>query len=205
MDSLSDDDQPVPPPSPAKKPRKKRERPSEEIITQNLREKREEWEKGGGRIPLEERKRLQDQAIGLLLTGLSVKETAAQIGVDVRKVYKWMQSPSFRAKLDRSRSSIADVGLARLTTLTAKAITALEEALQSPNEKYKIIAARVILSVHQSWEHSHAIKERIAELERSFGAVDWGSGSIKPEAVAGTVIELSPDAIRDPSEDNPEA
>lgn len=75
----------------------------------------------------------QQNAITVLLTGLSDREVAETVGVCRETVTKWrLYHPAFRAELNRQRHELWEHGLDRMRSLVPRAMAALEAVLNDP-------------------------------------------------------------------------
>jgi hypothetical protein len=91
----------------------------------------------------------QEQAIQALLTGASVNEAAKNAHIGRTTLYRWLNDTRFRAAYRAAQERSQAWTVNRLQVLAAKAIQALEHALddrESP-AMVKVEAARVVLEL----------------------------------------------------------
>lgn len=86
----------------------------------------------------------QENAVDLLIQGLSDKEVAEKVGVSRQTVNEWQnRNPLFIAELNRRRQEVWGSQVERLRKLVREAVDVLEEAL-----KAKEMETRLKASVH---------------------------------------------------------
>ena len=84
----------------------------------------------------------QQNAIDLLITGTSDRETAEAIGVARQTVTEWRNHDyEFMAALNRKRADVWGAQTGRLQSLVAKAVDVLESNLDSDDERISQAAA----------------------------------------------------------------
>lgn len=80
----------------------------------------------------------QQNAIGLLITGLTDREVAERVGVRRETVTKWrLYHPAFRAELNRIRKGLWEQGVDRLRNLVPDAVSVLEEVIHDINNPHR--------------------------------------------------------------------
>ncbi len=78
----------------------------------------------------------QEQAIGLMLAGTSLPDTAAQLGVGRGTLYRWLrEDPDFIAAWNGWRRDLARAARSRLLTIGDTAVTTVQEAIEKGNAK----------------------------------------------------------------------
>ena len=88
----------------------------------------------------------QVQAVELLLLGESVTDTVRKLRIDRKTLYRWRQSPHFRAEFNRRQAEAMEARGQRLRSLSEKAIGVIERHLDEGSLKaatalLKLVAA----------------------------------------------------------------
>lgn len=123
-------------------------------------------------------------ALDAILTGVTVTEAAAAVGVHRGTMHRWLADPSFVASLNRRRAENRAAAEARLTSLLSNAISAVEAALDRGDAKTALALLRGLglLTGHPSpigptdpgrVEQEH----RIEELFSTFSLASFGATS----------------------------
>jgi hypothetical protein len=129
------------------------------------------------------------QAAGMLASGVSTVDVAAELGVDRWTVRKWRERPEFQREYQRIVAAITEENVAQAVTglrrLAPKAIKRMDEGMDADTEKgdtdhtIRLRAAGMALdripelSRHQTVEVGGELALLIAETdERSDGASD---------------------------------
>jgi len=112
--------------------------------------------------------RNQRKAIQALLEFTTIEEVAEAIGVNPRTVYRWLDDASFRNALSRAEGEMIDRVTRRLLVLGDKAIEAIEDILDNPDQRgagNKRLASQAILGqLLKLWELRN-IEQRVTALE----------------------------------------
>lgn len=87
----------------------------------------------------------QENAIDLLITGKSDKDTGEVCGVSRQTVIAWKREPEFHAELNKRRAALWQEDIDRLRSLVGDSITILAEDLQADSKKVRREAAVHIL------------------------------------------------------------
>ena len=78
----------------------------------------------------------QEQAISLMMSGMSLPDTAARLGVVRGTLYRWIrEDPEFIAAYNGWRRDLARVARSRLLSITDSAIRAVQEAVEKGNAR----------------------------------------------------------------------
>ena len=77
----------------------------------------------------------QQQAIGLLLGGCSLTDTARRAGVGRGTLYQWRRSEKFVAALESWRGDMEQAARSRLLNLSGMGLKAIHRALESGDAK----------------------------------------------------------------------
>lgn len=103
-----------------------------------------------------------------LLTSKTQREAAAKAGITPRRLREIMRDPEFSAEYTRRKAEIVDDATRSIQGVYQKAITALEEVIDSEEAtpRDKINAARAILEHGQQFTETNEVLTRIEDLER---------------------------------------
>ena len=78
----------------------------------------------------------QEKAISLMGEGMSLPETATQLGVSRGTIYRWLRDePEFIAAFNAWRKDQTRTARARLLTISESAVTAVQTAIEQGNAK----------------------------------------------------------------------
>src|SRR5437016_3716175 len=103
--------------------------------------------------------RRKELAIAALLANPTVQGAAAAVGVNVRTLCEWLKQPAFKRAYAQAREEVLERTVARLLSVTAKAVEALERNLNCNHPGPEIRAAVAILD--------HALKgSEVLDLAR---------------------------------------
>lgn len=87
----------------------------------------------------------QQNAIELLLRGLSDQAVGTQLGVDRGTVYRWRRGPEFQQELNRQRQALWEQSATAIQSMISPALAILREQLTSTDADTAIRAASVLL------------------------------------------------------------
>jgi hypothetical protein len=105
--------------------------------------------------------------------GLSVKEAAAETGVGLRTLHRWLaDDSSFRLRVDQLRDELFSEVAGRLSNLGGRAVETLGELLGSKDEKIRLQTARAILESASSFRQMTELSARLSALEQLAGEGD---------------------------------
>ena len=109
----------------------------------------------------------QQTAIIALMTSKSIEAAASSSGVSPRHLYRWLNDPAFSDAYRRIRRECFNQSVMRLLALNEKAITALEEVLNSKSAKHaiKIKTAAIVLENGRSGIELDDLCTRLQRLE----------------------------------------
>ncbi len=125
---------------------------------------------------------LHERALDLELTGLSVIQIAKQLKRSVRTLHYWRQTPEYKAARKKLAARTREDSLARLNTLTDKAIHKLEELLEA-------------VKVSASGEESPAVSTQLAAVKEILARTV--NNSAEGEQVVGQItLQLPPSGFR---------
>ncbi len=108
----------------------------------------------------------QERVAVLLASGSTVVQTAAETGAGERTIHGWLDNPTYRAFVARTRDRILDATVGRLTNSATRAVMVLESLLGSENESVRLRAATSILDAMIRTREHGEITARVAELEQ---------------------------------------
>ena len=107
-------------------------------------------------------------ALPYLANAPSVTEGARVDNVGRTTLYRWMNDPTFRAKLQRMRDQVVDLDLAELEALTFRSVHVLAEVLEDPNPALRLRAARIILQASAQAQGARELQRRVDVLDDAF-------------------------------------
>jgi len=118
------------------------------------------------------------KAVQLLVSGLSLREAAAQLGISDRTLRRWCKRPEFQTALQEAQREAWGHMVRRLRALGDQAVTTLSQVMRdvdaSPSSK--VAAARLVIETvlrfTESIEHSGSsfyiegeLRRRLADAE----------------------------------------
>jgi hypothetical protein len=112
----------------------------------------------------------QALALAALVAGKTVKQAAAAAHVQPKAVWTWRQQPAFNAELKRLRAAAFEDALEDLRRVTGRAVREADGLLKSKDERARLGAVRVVLTVALRANETVLLEERIAALERRMRA-----------------------------------
>lgn len=112
--------------------------------------------------------------LALLETG-SVEQAAEQVGIGAATLTRWLQQEEFQIQYHAARHHVFQMGLARLASLTGKAIETLHTIMADPLAKgaARVMAARTVLDVAVRTIQAEDVEARLAALESSKPKMDF--------------------------------
>lgn len=127
----------------------------------------------------------QQNAIDILVTGCSDKDTADKVGVTRSTITRWrLYHPAFQAELNAQRAAVWGTAKEKLRSLIPEAVDILAQALRDPNNEDRAkLALDLIKAVGASNELDHV-------------------GSIDPEAIIKADATVSPFAMLSEPQDH---
>jgi len=112
----------------------------------------------------------QAKAVGFLLAGCSIIETAGKCGVNEKTVRRWLNSPDFASQLKTGKRQVLERVEMRLVGTAERAVGVLVELLNSPVEPgagVRRLAAVNLLELTQAWREMGDFEERLQALEQA--------------------------------------
>lgn len=124
----------------------------------------------------------QVKALGLLLEGMTVRQTADLANVSERQIYRWLRQADFKGALHEQQNAMLLTTSAKLLVLAEQATRSLEDILQDPGAKGQGVASLTadrILSQTLKWRDWASIEERVTALEEQVREGDIGRKTTK--------------------------
>lgn len=107
----------------------------------------------------------QYRAIETLLTARSITDAAKAANVSRRSLTSWLADAQFCAELRKATTAALDTTTRRLTSLSAKAVSTLDNSMDSEKPEVQVRAADIVLSKLLALGELHDMAARIAALE----------------------------------------
>jgi hypothetical protein len=109
----------------------------------------------------------KSKAMTALIGGATRAEAAAEGGVCLRTLERWLAEPSFKAELEAGRRATYETALAALKGVAGRAVETLAGLLNSRHESERRHSAAVILSFAFKANEMYDLEIRIAALEKT--------------------------------------
>lgn len=100
-----------------------------------------------------------------LASGDSVKDAARQAGCSERTVYRRLRNESFVQRINQARTSMLQQAVGRLAKAVPKASEVLDRLLDSPSERIRLQAVKVVIDSSIKLSDAAAYEQRLASLE----------------------------------------
>jgi hypothetical protein len=114
--------------------------------------------------------------VALLAGGMTRQAAAARLGVGERTVYRRLEDPAFRAKIDEARADMRARTAAMLTAAGVTAAETLVTLLAAEADGIKLAAAVRIIELGSKLRESEELETRVAALEAQATAATRGEG-----------------------------
>lgn len=103
----------------------------------------------------------------MLMTSPTLAAAAAELGMSVRQLYRWLDDPVFMAELKAAETAAIDQAVRRLVELSGAAVDTLDSAMHDDNasQGVKVRAADVALSQLLRLRELYDLEQRITALE----------------------------------------
>ncbi len=111
------------------------------------------------------RKNADAALIAALASGATVRDAAATARVGERTVYRRLDNPAFRRRVDEARAEIVARAVTKLSAASTEAVDALRALLSSEMDFARLGAARAILELGLKLREHEQLAERMAALE----------------------------------------
>lgn len=111
----------------------------------------------------------QVQALGFLLEGCSILETARRTHVNEKTVRRWLNTPEFSHQLKEGERQLLEGVGRRLLGSAERAVSVLIELLETPDTPgagVKRLSAVNLLELVSSWRNLNDFEERLSALEK---------------------------------------
>jgi hypothetical protein len=118
-------------------------------------------------MPRKPRKKAEDKLLLALACGATVENAARQCQLCKRTVYRRMEEPDFRRRLQAMRADMFQRTSGALTAAGSEAVRALLELLRGASaEAVRLGAARSVLEIGMKAREFAELEERLATLEQ---------------------------------------
>jgi hypothetical protein len=110
----------------------------------------------------------QARAVLALLEHPTLKDAAAAVGVGETTLWRWSQTPEFKATYMDARREAVRQSIAHLQSATGEAVTCLRDVMKSTkaSDAAKVSAARAVLELAMKAVEIEDLAERLATLEK---------------------------------------
>ncbi|MBW1999855.1 MAG: hypothetical protein JRJ29_18075 [Deltaproteobacteria bacterium] len=111
--------------------------------------------------------RVKPGLIATLLTSVTLGEAAQKVGLSHATVCRYLQDPEFKAEYDQARKGVVAQALAKLETLSEKAVEVLDELLKPGIADYvRLNTAKAALDYVTRIKTLESMQERLERLEK---------------------------------------
>ena len=111
-----------------------------------------------------------DQAlVAALAAGTTKQGVARLIGVGERTIYRRLEDPEFRRRVDQARGELVSRTVGRLADAGSAAVTTLLALLKADSENVRLGACRAILELGLRLRESEEFERRLSVLEDRAG------------------------------------
>jgi hypothetical protein len=104
----------------------------------------------------------------LIVSGLSLKNVSASVGVSETTLFRWLKLPTFQDELRQLKRTVIEHSLGKLQVLNDKAISTLETLLDCPNYPTRCRAAVAILTKNHESIDFFEYESRLKRIEEKF-------------------------------------
>jgi hypothetical protein len=112
-----------------------------------------------------DRRDADDVLVAALAAGCTKLEAARLAGVGERTVYRRLDDPQFRRRIEQARAELVSQTVGRLTDASTAAVTTLRALLDAESENVRLGASRAILELGRKLRESEELERRLAVLE----------------------------------------
>jgi hypothetical protein len=117
-------------------------------------------------MPSPQRKKNEDPLLLALACGATVESAARQCGLSDRTVYRRLQDPGFKHRLDKARADMVQRSSGMLTAAAGEAVRTLLALQRDPMPAaVRLGAARAILEIGMKIRPVVEFEQRLTELE----------------------------------------
>jgi hypothetical protein len=113
----------------------------------------------------------------VLAAGATKQDAARLVGVGERTIYRRLEDPRFRRRVDDARAELVNRAVGSLADASAAAVATLRALLSADSESVRLGACRAILDLGLKLREAEELERRIAALEaRAVAEQEWGQG-----------------------------
>lgn len=105
------------------------------------------------------------ELIRLLACGVSQSKAAAQLGISTRTIRRRKEDPVFRSRLSEAKRELHAQSWSMMMDLREKAARALDEALDSDDERTRLAAARYVFDMGARIRRDQVSEETLERVE----------------------------------------
>ena len=99
--------------------------------------------------------------------GLSIKSAASKVGCSLTHAYHISSSSAFQSRVSAIRSEAVQGASGKLSRIASKAVDALEQILDSDDDKDRLNAVKMVLTHLVPLAEHAELRERLDRLEQS--------------------------------------
>src|SRR5262245_41062145 len=112
------------------------------------------------------RKEADGRLVAELASGKSIADVAAAVGVGQRTIYRRLQSPKFRSRLDAAKDALVSQAVTLAANNLSKASDTLVKLLDSKSEMVQLNAARALHDITHRQISIENLDRRVREMKR---------------------------------------
>ncbi len=112
-----------------------------------------------------DRRDADEALVAAVAAGATKQEAAQLIGVGERTVYRRLDDPDFRRRVDQARAELVSRTVGKLADASTAAVTTLCALLEADSESIRLGAARAILELGLKLRASEEFERRLSALE----------------------------------------
>jgi hypothetical protein len=117
------------------------------------------------------RKKAEDKLLLALACGATVESAARECGISSRTVFRRLNEPAFRRRLQALRTDMVQRTAGTLTAASAEAVRTLVELLKPKvADTTRLVAAKAVLESGVKLRELAELEERLAALEEQMQA-----------------------------------
>ncbi len=132
----------------------------------------------------------------LLASGTTLRQAALECGLDQSTVYRRMQNPAFRTRVEEARRAYVTSAIDRMAASQLEAIDKLRELLRDGEERTQLDAAKSLLTIGIEWRKTVVLEQRLQRLETQQS--DMGHAEV-PDRPLGASIAVQAESGSDPA------
>ena len=118
--------------------------------------------------------------VAALAAGRTAQDAAREAGVSERTVYRRLDDPAFKRRVEEAKAEMLGRAVAMLTSASVEAVETLRGLLDSELDFARLAAARAILDVGHRYREQLDLAARVAALEERLGEPQEGKQPWKP-------------------------